>query len=418
MISKMGIPSAGWRSNLAKIGTYGADYLGRAGIAIVGLGSNTIEDSVYPTAFTDAEGKPFSSDSRYILHFNKDQVPPVRAFWSLTMYTEEQRLAANPIDRFALGDRDKLAFNPDGSLDLYIQRESPGRDKESNWLPAPASGSFTMNLRLYWPKAQVLDRHVGPPGGHVGEMSKEQLEASPLTTRQTMKARKGMPKFDIAKLNAAVDKLLETTDNPRHRFLLQAFGRHRHLEVSGRYEEICAPDMMITDPVYHFHYTGLEFELRGQDQVKGLYRMWAETNQIFFPIHEEVAVADHFVASFATAYQQVLGKGQRQAAFLSYLPSAVADKLLKKELEKSQHRADSSDMFLYKTTGILICPYDDQGRLAGEEVWEPDSSEAELIKLDPADVLTTEEAAKVLVPLTKPLPSFDEVVLQRKAVAR
>ena len=92
-----------------------------------------------------------------------------------------------------------------------------------------------------------------------------------------------MAKFDIAKLNAAVDKLLEATDNPRHRFLLQAFGRHRHLEVSGRYEEICAPDMMVTDPVYHFHYTGLEFELRGQDQVKGLYRMWAETNQIFFP---------------------------------------------------------------------------------------------------------------------------------------
>ena len=99
-----------------------------------------------------------------------------------------------------------------------------------------------------------------------------------------------MAKFDIARLNAAVDKLLETTDNPRHRFLLQAFGRHRHLEVAGRYEEICAPDMMTTDPVYHFHYTGLEFELRGQDQVKGLYRMWAETDQIFFPIHEEVAM--------------------------------------------------------------------------------------------------------------------------------
>ena len=80
-----------------------------------------------------------------------------------------------------------------------------------------------------------------------------------------MNARKTMPKFDIAKLNAAVDKLLETTDNPRHRFLLQAFGRHRHLEVAGRYEEICAPDMMIADPVYHFHYTGLEFELRGRE---------------------------------------------------------------------------------------------------------------------------------------------------------
>ena len=87
-----------------------------------------------------------------------------RAFWSLTMYNEKQRLAANPIDRFAIGDRDKLAFNPDGSLDLYIQRESPGRDKELNWLPAPASGSFTMNLRLYSPKAEVLDGTWSPPG--------------------------------------------------------------------------------------------------------------------------------------------------------------------------------------------------------------------------------------------------------------
>ena len=118
-----------------------------------------------------------------------------------------------------------------------------------------------------------------------------------------------------------VDKLLDTTaENPRHRFLLQAFGRHRYLEVAGRREEICAPDMMITDPVFRFHYTGLEFELRGQDQVKGLYRMWAETNQIFFPIYEEVAVADHFVASVATAYQQVLGKGQ-EAGEVSVLSS-------------------------------------------------------------------------------------------------
>ena len=184
-----------------------------------------------------------------------------------------------------------------------------------------------------------------------------------------------MPKFDITKLNVAVDKLLETTENPRHRFMLQAFGRHRYLEVAGRYEEIFAPDMTITDPVYRFRYTGLEFELRGQDQVRSLYRMWAETNQaIFFPEHEEVAVADHFVATVATAYQQVLGKGQRQAKFLSYLPSAVSSKLVKRTLRKREHHADTSDTFLYKTKGILICPYDDRGRLAGEEVWEPDSS--------------------------------------------
>ena len=163
-IAKAGVASAGWRTNLTAVGTYGADYLSRAGVAYLGLGANTIEDAVYPTAFTDADGKPFSSDSRYILHFNKDQIPPVRAFWSLTMYNEKQLLAANPIDRYAIGDRDKLVFNPDGSLDLYIQRESPAGDKEPNWLPAPASGPFTMNLQLYWPKAEIREGSWMPPG--------------------------------------------------------------------------------------------------------------------------------------------------------------------------------------------------------------------------------------------------------------
>jgi len=161
---RAGVANAGWRTNLAAIGTYGADYLSRAGVAYAGLGANTIEDAVYPTAITDADGKPFSSDNRYVLHFDKDQIPPVRAFWSLTMYNEKQAFAANPIDRYAIGDRDKLAFNADGSLDLYIQRDPPGNDKESNWLPAPASGSFTMNMRLYWPRPEVLDGSWAPPG--------------------------------------------------------------------------------------------------------------------------------------------------------------------------------------------------------------------------------------------------------------
>ena len=126
---RAGVASAGWRTNLSGIGTYGADYSSRAGVAYAGLGANTTDDAVYPTAITDADGKPFSSDNRYILHFNKDQVPPVRGFWSLTMYDERQLFAANPLDRYAIGDRDKLAFNPDGSLDLYIQRESPGKER-------------------------------------------------------------------------------------------------------------------------------------------------------------------------------------------------------------------------------------------------------------------------------------------------
>lgn len=161
---KAGVFNEGWRINLTAIGTYGADYLSRAAVAYAGLGANTIEDAVYPTAVADADGKPFSSESRYLLHFDKDQTPPVRAFWSLTMYNDRQLFAANPIDRYAIGDRDRLELNADGSLDLHIQRESPGKDKESNWLPAPAGGQFTMNLRLYWPKAEVLDGRWLPPG--------------------------------------------------------------------------------------------------------------------------------------------------------------------------------------------------------------------------------------------------------------
>ncbi|GFE71676.1 protein of unknown function DUF1254 [Chroococcus sp. FPU101] len=159
-----GVFANGWRTNLTAIGSYGTDYLHRAGVAYAGLGANLIEDAIYPTVFTDENGEPLHSDKRYVLHFEKDQIPPVRAFWSLTMYDERQLFTANPIDRFAIGDRDKLTFNSDGSLDLYIQRESPGKDKESNWLPAPESGRFTMNLRLYWPKAEALNGTWTPPG--------------------------------------------------------------------------------------------------------------------------------------------------------------------------------------------------------------------------------------------------------------
>ncbi|WP_246696916.1 DUF1254 domain-containing protein [Methylobacterium planeticum] len=147
----------GWRTNYTAVGTYGADYTHRAGVAYAGLGANTIEDALYPTALVDADGKPFDSRRRYVIHFDKAELPPVRGFWSLTMYNERQLFAENPINRYAIGDRDKLTYNPDGSLDLYVQRDSPGKDKEANWLPAPASGPFTMNLRLYWPKSQALD---------------------------------------------------------------------------------------------------------------------------------------------------------------------------------------------------------------------------------------------------------------------
>ena len=161
--TKSGILANGWRTNMTAIGTYGTDYLHRAGVAYAGYGANVIEDALYPTALADVEGKPFSGDKRYLLHFEKGQTPPVGAFWSLTMYDSRQLFTENPIARYAIGDRDKLAFNPDGSLDLYIQSASPGAGKESNWLPAPKAGTFTMNLRLYWPKAEATNGSWSPP---------------------------------------------------------------------------------------------------------------------------------------------------------------------------------------------------------------------------------------------------------------
>ena len=160
---EIGVATGGWRTNLTSIGTYGTDYLSRATVAYAGLGANTVEDAVYPTAVTDADGQPFSSDKAYVLHFDKDRIPPARAFWSLTMYNEAQFFAANSQNRYAIGDRDPLKYNHDGSLDIYIQRQSPGVDRESNWLPAPASGAFTMNLRLYWPEPEVLVGKWTPP---------------------------------------------------------------------------------------------------------------------------------------------------------------------------------------------------------------------------------------------------------------
>jgi hypothetical protein len=238
--------------------------------------------------------------------------------------------------------------------------------------------------------------------------------------RKVRKEKTTMPKFDVTKLNVAIDRLLEVTTNPRHRFLLQAYSRHRYLEIAGRYEEIFAPDMMSMDPVYHFHAGGNDIVLRGQDQVKSLYRMWAETNQsIFFIESEEITVADHYIASVAsTSYQQVSGKGIKQSKLLSHLPSAISHRIVEKALAEKGHKADDNDIYLYKTVGQqMIWPYDDRGRLIGEDVYEPEPSKAELIKLDPADVLTTEQSAKLLAPLIKPLPSFDEVVLGKKAAA-
>lgn len=153
----------GWQMNTDSMGVYGNYYMKRAVIALVGLGANQPEDAVYPMCIADADGKPLKGENKYVLHFEKADLPPVNAFWSVTMYDAEGFQVGNSIDRFAIGDRDALKYNADGSLDIYIQHASPGKDKESNWLPAPRNGLLGVTMRLYAPRAQVLDGRWNPP---------------------------------------------------------------------------------------------------------------------------------------------------------------------------------------------------------------------------------------------------------------
>jgi hypothetical protein len=152
----------GWQMNTDTMGVYGNFYLKRAMVALVGLGANLPEDAVYPLNLTDADGKPLIGANQYVLHFAKNEIPPVAAFWSVTLYDKDGFPTANDLKRNAIGDRDALKFNADGSLDLYIQHASPGAEKESNWLPSP-TGDFNLTMRLYAPKGEVLDGRWVPP---------------------------------------------------------------------------------------------------------------------------------------------------------------------------------------------------------------------------------------------------------------
>jgi hypothetical protein len=162
VMPKQGTMVNGWNIGLENMGTYGTSYLRRATIAMGGLGANLPEDAVYPVAFVDGSNNPLTGANKYVIHFDKGQTPPTDAFWSITMYDKDGFQVPNPINRFAIGDRDKLAFNPDGSLDIYVQADSPGKDKESNWLPAPKD-VFQPTMRVYSPRREVLDGTWSPP---------------------------------------------------------------------------------------------------------------------------------------------------------------------------------------------------------------------------------------------------------------
>ncbi|MCV9940411.1 DUF1254 domain-containing protein [Boseaceae bacterium BT-24-1] len=139
----------GWAFT-TKTGIYGTDYLMRALITAIGLGANRPQDAVYPTSKADAEGHKYNGANKYVMRFPKGHLPPAEGFWSLTMYDDKYFFVNNPLNRYSISARQNLQTNPDGSTDLYIQKDSPGKDKESNWLPAPA-GDFILMLRMYWP---------------------------------------------------------------------------------------------------------------------------------------------------------------------------------------------------------------------------------------------------------------------------
>jgi hypothetical protein len=152
----------GWSMNTDTMGVYGNYYLKRAIVTQLGLGANLPEDAIYPLSVTDDMGKPLNGDSAYVLHFGKSTMPPVNAFWSITLYDGDGFQVPNSLNRFAVSSWMPFKYDPDGSLVLYFQNTSPGADKEANWLPAPR-GAFNLTMRLYAPRDDALTGKWKPP---------------------------------------------------------------------------------------------------------------------------------------------------------------------------------------------------------------------------------------------------------------
>jgi len=149
----------------SKTGIYGTNYRNRALITWYGLGANRPEDAVYPTSEGPDILKKYNGANKYVMHFPKGELPPAKAFWSITMYDKNYFFVPNPINRYTVSSRSRFKANPDGSIDIYVQKDSPGKDREANWLPAPAD-DFVLMMRLYWPsetKPSILDGTWKPP---------------------------------------------------------------------------------------------------------------------------------------------------------------------------------------------------------------------------------------------------------------
>ena len=164
--ASMGKLVDGW-SITKGLGVYGTDYMKRAVVAAFGWPANLQEDAVYPYTLVDANGEKLNGAHKYTLTWAKGQTPPVNAFWSITMYMIDNGwwFVPNKLNKFTVSPRNHLKANKDGSIKLYFQKDSPGKDKESNWLPAP-EGEFIPMLRMYWPKDKapsILDGSWTPP---------------------------------------------------------------------------------------------------------------------------------------------------------------------------------------------------------------------------------------------------------------
>jgi hypothetical protein len=197
--------------------------------------------------------------------------------------------------------------------------------------------------------------------------------------------------YDIRETNVGVERLIDTTENPRHRYMLEAYNRHRYLEMAGRYEEIFAPEMTVEHPVYRFDFFGQQLTLEGREQVESVYREWTATDQCVFYAgsEEQIAVGDTMIVSRGLNVQQMQGAALAAAGI----------------------EADPDAMYLVGAWIAMVWPYDERCRLIGEDVWEYDPSGRQITKLDPGDVLTAERAGELLEPLIKPLPAFDESLL-------
>ncbi|MDB5593071.1 MAG: hypothetical protein JWM36_32 [Hyphomicrobiales bacterium] len=152
----------GWSMNTDTMGVYGNYYLKRAIVSRLGLGANLPEDAIYPLNLADESGKPLDGANKYTIRFEKGAMPPVNAFWSITMYDPAGNAYPNSLERQAVSSWMPFKYNADGSLDLYFQNESPGKTKEANWLPSP-KGGFNLTMRMYSPKDEVLNGRWNPP---------------------------------------------------------------------------------------------------------------------------------------------------------------------------------------------------------------------------------------------------------------